>query len=138
MTTGLNILHGGTQGQTAIIEYAVNAQGLQGSAKIANKYACLFLRQYDALRNRGTNFITNSNKGLIRTDSSVITNFTAATLMILQQLGDQSALPASEQLAGAQLIGHTLFSDSLSMTIQLLTGDGTVTFVLPLTKVTTV
>ncbi len=135
MTTTLQILRGNNTSIPADIAYASPARGLQGTAKVAQKFASLFLRDYDAVRNRGTGFIPGIRSGAIRTDSSVVTNFTAAVLQILRQLGDQSALPASEQLVRADLIAHSVFGDNLSLTVQLTTLDGVTSFVLPLARV---
>lgn len=135
MTTTLQILRGNNTSVPATVAYASPARGLQGTAKVAQMFGTLFLREYDAVRDRGTDFITSMRNGSIRTDASIVTNFTAAVLKILRQLGDQSALPASEQFVRADLIAHSLFGDNLSLTVQLTTLDGVTTFVLPLERI---
>ncbi len=133
MTTTLQILR--NTDVPATIAYATPARGLQGTAKVAQKFASLFLRAYDATRDRGTDFVPSIQNGTIRTDASIVTNFTLAVLKILNQLGDQSALPASEQLVRADLIAHSVFSDNLTLTVQLTTLDGVTSFVLPLERI---
>ncbi len=135
MTTTLQILRGNNQSIPSTIAYATPARGLQGTAKVAQKFASLFLRDYDAVRDRGTGFIPGIRNGSIRTDASVVVNFTSAVLQILRQLGDQSGLPASEQLVRADLVAHSVFSDNLSITVQLTTLDGVTSFVLPLERI---
>lgn len=135
MTTDLLILRGNNQPTPTVVGYANPPGALQGTAKAAQKFAHLFLREYDAVRNRGTMFPVLMKTGKILTDASVITNFTAAVLRIIRQLDDQSGLPASEQIARADLIAHALSSDTVSLTVRLTTGDGTVDFILPVTRV---
>jgi hypothetical protein len=141
MTIDIQVLHGNNQPQPTQLYYAidingvVNETGVEGSAKVAQKFATLFLSDYDSIRKRGTGFVPAMRAGRIRTDASVVTNFTAAVLAITQQLGDQSALPASERLVGASLLAHSIFGDTLSLTIQVLTANGSLNFVLPLKQV---
>jgi hypothetical protein len=108
---------------------------LQGTAKAAQKFAHLFLREYDPIRNRGTQFPILMKTGRILTDSAVVTNFTAAVLRIIRELGDQTDLPGSEQIARADLTSHALSSDSITLNVRLTTGDGTVDFILPVQRV---
>jgi hypothetical protein len=136
MTIDLQVLHGANTGLPSGVYYALpNSGGLEGTLKLGQKFADLFLRQYDALRNRGTNFVTIMGNGRMQTDAAVITNFTAAVNMIMAQLGDQSALPTSEQIGTVTLLAHTLFSDTLTLTVQITTPDGSTNFVIPLTQV---
>lgn len=130
MTTDLEVLKG--PGAPVAISYASPARSLTGTAKAAQKFAFLFLREYDANRNRGTQFPILMANGGIRTDADVVVQFTAAVLRILRELGDQSELPPSEQISKATLVSHALFSDFLTITVRLTTGDGTTIFNLPL------
>jgi hypothetical protein len=135
MSNDLQVLRGYNRPTPATIAYASPGMILQGTAKAAQKFAHLFLREYDAVRDRGTMFPILLKTGQLQTDNAIVTNFTAAVLRITRQLGDQSSLPANEQIARADLISHTIFSDNLSLTVRLTTGDGTTQFILPIERV---
>ncbi len=135
MTFDLQILRGSNQPTPSVVAYASPPLAMEGTAKIAQKFAHLFLREYDPVRNRGTQFPGLMKTGQILTDSAVITNFTAAVLRIIRELGDQSELPGSEQIARADLTSHALSSDLVTLNVRLTTGDGTVDFVLPVQRV---
>lgn len=135
MTIDLQILRGNNQPTPARLAYADTPFGLEGSAKAAQKFAILFLEEFDATRNRGSNFPIAMKTGKLNTDAAVQLEFTSSTFRLIRQLGDQSALPASEQIVSADLIAHALFSDSLSLTVRLTTLDGQTDFKLPIARV---
>ncbi len=134
MTSDLQIIRGFNQPSHSTIAYATPGRALQGTAKVAQKFGLLFLREYDSIADRGTLFVTNMRNGRMRTDAAVVTNFTAAVLKIMRQLGDQSALPATEQLVRADLLAHSVFSDQVELTVQITTKDGLTEFILPISK----
>lgn len=130
MTDDIQIIRGFNQNTPSTVAYTPG-MALRGTAKAVQKFSVLFLREYDAIRNRGTNFIPLLKTGQIRTSNQVQLQFTIAATKIFGQLGDQTALPEAEQIGGVSLIANSIFSDNLTLTVSLQTGDGTVNFVLP-------
>lgn len=131
MSLDLQILRGVIRVKVA---YSDPGMVLQGSAKLATRFASLFLSEFDPVRNRGTDFIPAMRRGL-RSDADVLLAFTQAAFRVQTQLGDQAALPASEQLVRAELTSHTLFTDSLTLQVRLRTRDGETVFAIPLERV---
>ncbi len=131
MSYDLAILHGQMTGQ---MTYAVGAQAIDGTPKVIGKFAWLFSSARDLVRNRGTEFSTLLAKGLLRTNSDIIIAFTTAVQTVLDQLGDQRGLPASEQLVGADLLSQAIEGDKVHLVIQLRTLDGVTTFPLAVNR----
>lgn len=131
MSYDLQILRGTAP---VAVAYASEPHVLQGSAKLATRFASLFLSDFDPVRNRGTDFLAAMRRGL-RSDADVLIAFTQASFKVLTQLGDQDDLPASEHLIRADLTSHTLFTDHLTINVTLRTRDGVTAFVLPLKRV---
>ncbi len=130
MTYDLQILRGTTRVKVA---YSDPAMALAGSAKLATRFASLFLTDNDPILNRGTDFVPALRRGL-RTDAAIQLAFTLAAFDVMTQLGNQSGLPASERLARAELLGHTIFSDHLTLNVRLHTLDGVTVFTMPLER----
>lgn len=135
MSDDLQLLHGNNNGRPAGLSYSVPANVLRGSAKLATRFANLFLSDLDPVTGRGTSFVAAMRRGALRTDVAVRLEFTDASFDLIEQLGDQSALPPSERLVRADLLSHSLFDASLTLTVQLTTADGTTDFILPIARV---
>jgi len=120
------------QGQkpTTTVRYAAAAT-LEGTAKLVTRFASLFLSDYDAVRDRGTDFNAEMLAGSIRTNAQVLQAFALAAAEVTRQLGDQSEYPPAEQLIRADLTSFLRISDSLSLTVTLQTLDGSVDLQLP-------
>ena len=133
MTYDLQVLRGANQTPPTVIAYATpESAALTGPAAAAQRFAILFLSEFSSQPVRGTSFMTLLRNGRITTDAAVILNFALATVQILQQMGDQSALPVDEQITKVALIDHTLFSTNLSLTVQLTLAGGTITIPIPI------
>jgi hypothetical protein len=129
MSNDLGILRG--ERVAAVCAYASPAIVLTGSRKLATKVASLLLRPYDPIRKRGTGLIAAMQRGQITTDAAVVSAFAVAALDILDQLGDQSAQPPSEQIERLELTNHALFSSTLALTVRIHTPGGVTDFTIP-------
>lgn len=120
------------QGQkpTTRIRYASGAT-LEGTAKLVNKFAFLFLSNYDSVRDRGTAFNAAMLAGLIRTNAQILQYFAMAASEVIRQLGDQSVLPTTEQISRIDLTDFSRTNDSLYLSVTLRTPDGSVDLQLP-------
>jgi len=120
------------QGQkpATAIRYA-SASSLDGSAKLVTRFASLFLSDYDATRDRGTDFNAAMLAGQIRTNAQILQRFSLAAAEVTRQLGDQSALPPTEQLLRADLTDFSRVDDSIFLSVTLRTSDGSVDIQLP-------
>ncbi len=134
MSYDLLVVRGPNRPIPADVAYASPGLATSGSTAAAQRFIALFLSDRDTVTNRGTDFIPALKRGAIRNDSAVILNFALAVVQVIQELGDQSALPSSEQIVRADLVAHSLFSDKLSLTVKLSTLDGVVEFPIPIEK----
>ena len=77
------------QGQkpNTVLRYA-SAATLQGTAKLVNRFAFLFLSDYDSTRDRGTYFNAAMRAGTIRTNSQILQQFALAAAEVTRQLYD--------------------------------------------------
>ena len=128
MTIDLAVFEG--QKPDTTVRYATPDR-LQGSGKLVVRFASLFLSDYDATRDRGTTFCAMMLKGAIRTNAQIQQYFALAAAEIKRQLGDQSALPSTEQLQRISLTDFNLVGDTLMLRVTLGTADGTVDIQLP-------
>ena len=135
MSYDLLIIRGPNQPVPADVAYASPGLATSGSTAAAQRFAALFLSELDSITGRGTDFIPALKHGQIQNDSAVILYFALAVVQVVQSLGDQSALPASEQIVRADLVAHSLFSDKLSLTVKLTTLGGVVEFPIPIERV---
>jgi hypothetical protein len=134
VTLDIQIIRGNNQPTPSRLAYADPARALDGTAKAAQKFTNLFLREFDATRDRGTNFPIAMKTGKLNTDAAIQLEFTSSTFRLIRQLGDQSTLPKSEQIVSADLVTHALFEDSLSLTVRLTTQDGETDFIIPIER----
>jgi hypothetical protein len=133
MTYDLQILRGANQSAPTVVAYATpESAAITGPAAAAQRFAILFLSEFSSQPVRGCTFQTLLKNGRIANDAAVILNFALAVVQIMQQMGDQSALPLNEQIVRADLIAHTLFSANLSLTVQLTLAGGTITIPIPI------
>lgn len=108
---------------------------ISGTPKLMTKFAQLFLRDIDTVRGRGTDFSRLCRTGGIRTTADAVLQFTAAVQRIFLQLGNQSALPAEEQLTRAELLSTAISGDQIQLSVRLHTPNGTTTFPLPVSRI---
>ena len=133
MTYDIQVLHGANQVPPTVIAYATpQSTATSGPQAAAQRFAILFLSTYSSQPVRGTNFVTQVTTGQITTDAAVILNFALAALQVIQQMGDQSALPTNEQIVKVTLIDHDLFGSNLSLTVQLTLAAGSITIPIPI------
>lgn len=120
------------QGQkpNTVVRYASEAS-LEGTAKLVNRFAFLFLSDYDSVRDRGTFFNANMTAGLIRTNAQILQYFALAAAEVIRQLGDQSRSPVTERILRADLTSFVRGVDSIALQVTLVTPDGAVDLQLP-------
>ena len=120
------------QGQkpNTVLRYA-SAATLQGTAKLVNRFAFLFLSDYDSTRDRGTYFNAAMRAGTIRTNSQILQQFALAAAEVTRQLGDQSGHPVTEQLVRADLTSFQRIESTILLTVALRTPNGSVDLQLP-------
>ena len=128
MTTDLAVFEG--QKPNTTIRYATPDR-LQGTGKLVVRFASMFLSDYDATRDRGTNFCQLMLDGAIRTNAQIQQYFALAAAEIKRQLGDQSALPEAEQIQRISLTDFGIVNNTLMLKVTLGTGNGTVDLQLP-------
>jgi hypothetical protein len=112
------------------VRYA-SAATLEGSAKLVTRFTSLFLSDYDAVRDRGTDFNAAMLAGEIRTNAQILQRFSLAAAEVVRQLGNQSGLPSSERLQRADLADFARLEASIRLSVTLRTPDGTVDLQLP-------
>jgi hypothetical protein len=131
MTYDLQILRGQAPSTTVSL---TPAHVVTGTPKLVTRFCHLFLRDTDASRARGTDFSALLRTGRIRTSADVVLRFTASAVDVLEQLGDQRALPDAERLVRAELVAHEFTDVKLLLTVRLVTRNGVTEFPLPLDR----
>jgi len=90
---------------------------------VQQRVAFLFQADYSDTVQEGTYFSQRLRQGNTLTDAGLFNEFALAGGMVIKQIGNQSALPASEQVKRLRLSSFTRSSETLLMTITLVMAD---------------
>ena len=134
MTTDLAVVRGEKPDTT--VAYASPPLAQEGSAKLITRFASIFFSDYDAIRDRGTNFMLRYRTGRILTTARLRREFSIAASEVIRQLGDQSQFPDDETIVRIKLEDASIAANYESfLRVKLFTRNGSVTIQLPVERV---
>jgi hypothetical protein len=134
MTTDLAIFR--EQGAATQVAWASPGRVLENSPKLITRFASIFFSDFNATRDRGTDFPRLYRTGRLLTTAKLRQQFALAASEVIRQLGDQSGYPDHEQIVRAVLESATVNPDyTTKLVVRLVTQNGDVVITFPLERV---
>lgn len=134
MTTDLAILRDVKPRTT--VAYASPPLALEGSGKLVTRFASIFFSDYDAIRDRGTDFMRKYRTDRILTTARLRREFSIAASEVIRQLGDQSQYPDEETITRIKLEDAQIAANYESfLRVKLFTRNGAVTIQVPVERI---